>query len=166
MENASKALLMAAGVLVGLLVLTLAVYLFVTFGASAKEIRDEMYSSQLAEFNAKFNIYADRNDITIYTIISLVNMAKENNEYYKDISNYKNDYVIDISLYDTAGGNIVKMNADRDGSPDQFTADKKQGLIEQYSTVTNEGEIADKFKCKSISYHTNGRIYKMEFEKN
>ena len=164
MENASKALLMAGGVLVGLLVLSLAVYLFVTFGANAKEIRDEIDSTQLTKFNANFNIYADRNDITIYNIISLVNLAKENNDYYKDNLNYKTDYVIDISLYD--GGVAVKMNADKDGFPDQFTSVEKQNLIKKYSTVTTDGEIEHKFKCKSISYHSSGRIYKMEFEKN
>ena len=34
MENASKALLMAAGVLIGVLILSLAVYLFENFGTA------------------------------------------------------------------------------------------------------------------------------------
>ena len=37
MENASKALLMAAGVLMGILIISLAVFLFVTFGATSAE---------------------------------------------------------------------------------------------------------------------------------
>lgn len=166
MENASKALLMAAGVLIGVLVLSLGVYLFVTFGASAREIRDDINSAQLTQFNARFNVYADRNDITIYDIISLVNLAQENNNYYKDISNYKSDYVIDISL------DGIKMYADQDGVADQFSVDKKQELLETYSRVIKSGETGDvgeiavRFKCKSISYHPNGRIHKMVFAKN
>lgn len=172
MENASKALIMAAGVLIGVLVLSLGVYLFVTFGTSAREIRDDINSARLTEFNAKFNMYADRDDITIYDIISLVNLAQENNSYYKDISNYKSDYVIDIYL-DTKDTNSTGMNADIDGSVDQFEVNnKKQKLLETYNEVIKRGEtedvgeIAVRFKCKSISYHPNGRIYKMKFVKN
>ena len=39
MENASKALLMAAGVLIGMMVLSLMVYLFISFGSSTKAIK-------------------------------------------------------------------------------------------------------------------------------
>ena len=42
MENASKALLMAGGVLIGILILSLAVYLFITFGAESKEIHAQI----------------------------------------------------------------------------------------------------------------------------
>lgn len=157
MENASKALLMAAGVLIGLLLLTLAVYLFTTFGANAREIRNEINSAQLTEFNAKFNVYADRKDITIYNIISLANLAKENNEYHKDDSNYNTDYKIEITLFLISDGEVVTMN--------KFTLEKEQELIKKYSTVS-DGKIIDTFNCKKISYHPNGRIALMSFYKN
>ena len=38
MENASKALIMAGGVLIGVLIISLAVYLFVSFGQTSAEI--------------------------------------------------------------------------------------------------------------------------------
>ena len=38
MENASKALLMAGGVLIGLLIIALAVYLFTSFGTTSAEV--------------------------------------------------------------------------------------------------------------------------------
>ena len=43
MENASKALLMAAEVLIGLLILSLAVYLFADFGSTSAEINKKKY---------------------------------------------------------------------------------------------------------------------------
>ena len=42
MENASKALLMAASVLVGVVILSLAVYLYISFSGSANEIGKQM----------------------------------------------------------------------------------------------------------------------------
>ena len=38
MENASKALLMAAGTLIGMLIISLAVYLFTSFGSRADQM--------------------------------------------------------------------------------------------------------------------------------
>lgn len=165
MENASKALLMAAGILIGLLVLSLAVYLFVTFGASAREMEDEINSTQLAKFNANFDIYAYRNDITIYNIISLVNLAKENNSYYKDYPNYNTDYIISITLFDTSGGEVVGMYSNGSSYIDQFTKSKKQELIEKYNKVAADGKISDTFSCNDITYHPNGRISGMSFYK-
>ena len=42
MENASKALIMAASVLIGIMILSLAVYLFATFGASSAQMHEQI----------------------------------------------------------------------------------------------------------------------------
>ena len=49
MENASKALIMAGGVLIGVLVISLAVYLFVSFGQTSAEINGENSQKQLTQ---------------------------------------------------------------------------------------------------------------------
>ena len=71
MENASEALIMAAGVLIGVMILTLAVYLFVTFGAQSQELHKEITANQLTQYNAQYNVYEGRTNITIYQIISV-----------------------------------------------------------------------------------------------
>jgi len=98
MENASKALIMAGGVLIGILILSLAVYLFIDFGGKASVIHDRITSNQLTQFNAQFNVYVGRKDVTIYQIISLVNLAKENNEEHQNDGVFESDYKIEISL--------------------------------------------------------------------
>ena len=62
MENASKALLMAAGVLIGVLILTLAVYLFATFGATSAELHKQQATDRLNEFNSQFTSYEEKNE--------------------------------------------------------------------------------------------------------
>ena len=54
MENASKALIMAGGVLIGVLILSLAAYLFVDLGSTSAEITAQNAEKQITEFNSKF----------------------------------------------------------------------------------------------------------------
>lgn len=158
MENASKALLMAGGVLIGILVLSLAVYLFITFGASSKEINARIEDNQLIQFNAQFNIYADRTDIKIHDIISLANLAKENNEYYKSYNNYEDSYKIQIMLQNTTPYS---------GEAQGFSETKKQELIKKYSEVNYAtGEVSTLFTCLKVEYHENGRVSKVVFKLN
>ena len=76
---------MAAGVLIGVMILTLWVYLFLSFGAQSEDIYNKMEEQQLVEYNAQYTLYSGRNDVTIYDIISVANLAYENNKKY-DIS--------------------------------------------------------------------------------
>ncbi|MBP3800703.1 MAG: hypothetical protein J6I85_01530 [Clostridia bacterium] len=79
MENAAKALLMAGGVLIGILILTLAAYLYASFGGTSQIIQDRMDKSELNQFNNKFISYQSK-ECTIYDIVSVVNLANEFNE--------------------------------------------------------------------------------------
>ena len=56
MENASKALIMAAGVLIGILVLSLAVFLFMDFGARSSEIYSQVEHNQLTQYLHQDNL--------------------------------------------------------------------------------------------------------------
>lgn len=83
MENASKALLIAGGFLVTILFLSLVAYLF-TLGReySSKKI-DEIKSKEQNQFNQQFLNYAGRTDLTIQDVVTIVNLAKDNNKSNK-----------------------------------------------------------------------------------
>lgn len=83
MENASKALLMAAGVLIGILILSLAVYLFVSFGSTSAELHKQNEAQQIAQFNSQFTSYEGKEGLTIYDVITVANLATESNIYYE-----------------------------------------------------------------------------------
>lgn len=87
MENASKALLMAAGVLIGILILSLAVYLFVSFGSSSAEIHKQQEEQQIGQFNSQFLSYEGK-ECTIYDVVSVANLATESNRYYEFTKRY------------------------------------------------------------------------------
>ena len=60
MENASKALIIAAEVLIGVMVLTLGVYLYVSFSQTANEVVEKTAEQQLIQFNTQYTVYEDR----------------------------------------------------------------------------------------------------------
>ncbi len=149
MENASKALIMAGGVLIGILILSLAVYLFIDFGGKASVIHDRITSNQLTQFNAQFNIYDGRKDVTIYQIITVANLAYQNNIDEED-STYK-----------------VRVFFEVDGKGEISRYQDNANLITSYSGVdTSTGEINDLFKCHSVKYHENGRVSEVHFSRN
>ncbi len=143
MENASKALIMAGGVLIGVLIISLAVYLFVSFGQTSAEINSENSQKQLSQFNAKFTSYEGRNDITIYEILTVASYANENNEYYKDgDSNYLIQVICNnINVANSAGVNRLKG---------EIKTQQQSGL--------------KSYKCSGISYNKNGRVNKITFK--
>lgn len=153
MENASKALIMAGGILIGLLIISLAVYLFVDFGRTAADINNQNAEQQIVEFNSKFTKYESYKDndgnwkTTIYDIISLAGYAKENNEYYNESS----DEQISVNII----GSPVKNNI-------QQLSDYKS-LMSQYM-YDGSGTTLRKFSCESISYNTKGKIKSINFK--
>lgn len=98
MENASRALMMAAGVLIGILILSLAVYLFANFGAASAEAHKRNAENQISQFNAQFTSYEGRTDITVHDIVSVVNLARNNNESFGLTAQTDDNYYIIVKV--------------------------------------------------------------------
>ena len=90
MENASKALIMAAEILIGVMIISIGVYLFSTMGEYSADTTAELQEAQISQFNNQFLKYYGTQTIeggepepircTIHDIIGLVNLAKKINE--------------------------------------------------------------------------------------
>ncbi len=157
MENASKALIIAAGVLIGILVLSLAVFLFMDFGARSKDIYAQVELNQLTQYNSQYTVYNGRSDITIYDIITLCNLAKENNDTYKEYTNFESEYKVIINL---SGTNFNYLNAQ------DLSTEEKQKLISEYNGVESNGELTNQFKCEGITFHdTGGKVNKVTIKR-
>lgn len=87
MENASQALIIAGTVLLSVLIISLGVYLFNEFGGASKQINDQLTSAQISEFNSQFTKYEGQTTIRAHDIVSIANLARQNNEKY-----YGKDY--------------------------------------------------------------------------
>ena len=67
----------------GVVILSLAAYLFVTFSSSADDVKSEIANNQLNKFNSQFLAYEQREDLTVYDILTAANLAENNNKYYQ-----------------------------------------------------------------------------------
>ncbi len=89
MENASKALIMAAEILIGVMIIGVGVYLFNIFANYSSDQYDKIEAIQISEFNEQFmKFYGEDKDgkpveCTIHDIVSLANLAQKNNIEYE-----------------------------------------------------------------------------------
>lgn len=163
MENASNALLIAGGVLIGMLILSLAVYLFVDFGSTSADINQRTAEQQLTQFNSKFTVYeSEENKWTIYDIITVAGYARENNKYYTDNGSagkvdttfFENNYKIKVDII----GSGIKGGTQ---NIQEFSTNKYHDMI-QDEPINETG--LPKYKCE-IYYHDNGRVSNIVFKK-
>ena len=114
MENASKALLMAGGILIALLVLGALLLMFNQLSDYQRSNTELLNRSQISEFNSKFTQYA-RNDLQGYDLISLINKVVDYNRrtgIYGELDyNIKINLTINItSAFQTKfGGTLNKL---------------------------------------------------------
>ena len=94
MENASKALLIAAGIMIGVIVLSMVAYGYgkISNYYESKELAVE--GEQLAHFNKQYIGY-NRDDVRGSDLLSLINKILD---YNVDDMNYTNDQKIKISI--------------------------------------------------------------------
>ena len=146
MENASKALVMAAGILIGVLIISLAVYLFVDFGTTSAKIHQQTEERQITELNSKFTSYERKNDLTIYDVVTVAGYACENNKYYENAEEYKI---------------IVRLSGK--GEIQGYTKEQRNKLIEIENEKIIGLSILPTYECQVDSYHENGRIKQISF---
>lgn len=176
MENASKALLMAAGVLIGLLILSLAVYLFASFGTTSAEIHKQNEENQLNQFNGQFTSYVGKEGITIYDVVSVANLATESNIYYEfdkraTPTDGKDNYI-----------SVIFKNSSINGTYNRKTIEKAYGsntadiqnyynelisLDLQNMNITSDAEKSDltQYECQVEISNTTQRVYRVTFSK-
>lgn len=98
MENATKALLMAAGVLIGIMIISLGVCLYASLGEYVESTQEEVTIKEIQQFNEQFFRYINYDDdtkitefiLTIQDIVTAANTAYENNS--------KTDYYVTINM--------------------------------------------------------------------
>lgn len=94
MENATKALLIAGGVLIAIIILAIGVGLYKIYSNQAKEYNQIISNTEIQKFNSKFIIYVGRENITPQEIVTVVNLAKEyNNEVTINIKDGYNEKI-------------------------------------------------------------------------
>lgn len=140
MENASKALLMAGGILIALMIIGALLLMFNQIGDYEKGQQSNEKTSSLAEFNSDFERYTDDNMINGVDIISLINKVIDYNkkESNGEITNAVN-YDIKISLTISGLNKFNDTYAYNPGTTDQlFSQDEYTFGVGENNKNTNE----------------------------
>mgnify|MGYP003370363281 CR=1 FL=1 len=163
MENASKALLMAGGVLLALLIIGVGVYMSNTMNAVQKEQEESKQVEIITEFNKKFEMY-NRKILYGSDILSLANMIDDYNERETVESKMYTEMIINV----TTKKDIISTTKDK-FSITKGTY-KAQELREKL--VAKDKESVDKAinEIESI-YSKNGRmsiqnLYNLKLQSN
>ena len=145
MENASKALLMSASVLIGVLILSLMVFLFASFSNTAIEVEQQNNEREVTKFNSRFVTFERKEIITIYDIVSIANYAREINKE----KNESEQVVVKLGTEVLTNANIS----------DKEINDRIKNNIE------NKTEI--KYKLIRIEYNQQtGKVKLIQFDEN
>lgn len=114
MEDAVKALIIAAGVLIGLMVISLGVTLFTSLGKYSDDAQEKIEGYALQKFNEQFlsfiNCADDGSEIeftlTIHDIITAANIAYENNQNYGLTQAEDFNYYVTVNMPGTDNDNL------------------------------------------------------------
>ena len=148
MENATKAMLLAAGVLIGVMIISLGVALFAELDTYVQSSQEQIRFNEQNSFNAKFTKYI-RDDLTIQDIITVANLANENNNSYNATEDERgNQGSFYLAVY--LGGIAIEGDI-QDITVDLLTDNKKV------------------YKCENVDVkfsEKTGRIYEIYFKEN
>lgn len=107
MENASKALIMAGGILIGMLLLTFLVIMFTSAGNVSQSYDDTKREEAIQQFNANFTKYLGK-ELTIHEVVTICNFAQKNGVTVtssKDIKDIRND----VDEYNSSSKDSIKI---------------------------------------------------------
>ena len=132
MENASKALIMAGGLLIALMIASIMVYLYADYGRSAKEINDRIHERQESQERNEYTKYTGSLENTMYDVITVVNKARNDNAN-KDIegdTGHRAYITVRITNYTDSSG-IAKVRLE------QRSTEELNKLLETYLSLPN-----------------------------
>ena len=135
MENASKALLISAGVLIAILLLTLFSYLMRQMGDSTSEIYSTLSQHEITEFNQKFLNYEGRDNLSIQDVVTIINLAKDNNKKINRPTII--EVKVDGSDWSDKTLDVVKQNLDKTYTCSNVNINQSTLLVKEVIIKTN-----------------------------
>lgn len=131
MENASKALLIAGEILIGMLVVSIIILMYISYRDFASSYSESLATTEIRKFNTNFTKFEGRTDISIGEIVSLYNFIENYNKG-------KEEATIDIKINGielTAGTEIenIKKYSDDNFRVNIIKYNEDSGLVQLIS---------------------------------
>lgn len=148
MENASKALIIAGGVLLTMLILSIGVYLYGRLGVVSDSYLTQLEVTELNKYNSKFEVFIGREDITAQEIITLVSFTQQQARGTK--------------VWLQQGGTDIEIST--------FDSDKKNNFLSAHILThskdpsTDNEVVENLYQFISIDYTTNGQVSEIKLK--
>lgn len=104
MENAAKALLIAGGVLIAIIIITMFIIMYTRVADIQHKQEEQKELEQLTAFNAEYEAY-NKKIMYVTDVITLINKVAENNKKYAGNS----QYLIEITVNGTVKTNSTDL---------------------------------------------------------
>lgn len=161
MENAAKALEIAAGVILAVILMSLIAYFFSSIGEWPQQQDDMESAEQLANFNLEYEVY-DKSTMYGVDVISCLNKARSNNEKYIEGqgfltgSRYDSSYLIDVyvSINEALSEDLQVYYFDETTNTERLRVD--ENTDPNYNNVSNKTLGAIGFKNMADKASNNG----------
>ena len=165
MENASKALIMAAAALIAVLVVTLIVYLYSSFNQDKKENIELMNQTQLIAFNGKYLAYDGKEDLTYYDIANIATMARnDNKENEEKISVILKPTNQNLSINDGNYSTFMQNLNNKDALDDSDSLIMKdEEILDLLTGKSKRTRVLRKYRCVVSLNTVTGRVETVEF---
>lgn len=124
MENASKALIMLATMIISILIISLLVLIFSIFKNFEATLIDDSEQTEISKFNAEFLQYKEKNIITPQEIISVANLVSDINDKYQLNEQEDNSLYVEIKVI-TKKGIIENFEKKQSNDYIQFIKDNE-----------------------------------------
>lgn len=155
MENASKALLIAGGVLIAILIIGLLMYLWSALGSYNSQVETEQAKKQLAAFNKQYESY-QRQILRGTDISSVINKVRNNNRINAENVDFQISW--QFKLRNTAEVAVLPAGIYKEANSSAY--DNMINNTDDFRTFKNLY-----FRCSKIEYSSkNGRVNNIEFE--
>ncbi len=154
MENATKAIIIAGGILLAILVLSIGVTIFITHSDTADALTTRWSTVELNKYNSSFQVYEARTDVTAQDIVSLVSLSQQRDE------------AIAVYVRTTTGSvkgnnNLTSWNKNK---LNQFLSDHILTTVKSGDSTINKNTFS--YVANSIKYDNEGKVCEISFKEN
>lgn len=168
MENASKAFIMAAGVLIAVMVASFMIFALRKAGRLSSEYESQRADLELVNFNSQFEYFA-RDNNTYFDIMTVSNMAYDVNRNNGYDANNKIEIIIkndnDHILYQILSKEALERNHFFEKETDKQIYMYDTTLLDYTKLKPDTEEYIHKFVCTKTDYNdVTGKICEMQFK--
>lgn len=148
MENASKALVIAGGILLAVLIISVMLYMYTAIGKASQREQDVLKTEELSAFNKQYESY---NKSSMYgtDVITVLNKAIDNNKKYGNQSGYTIEIFVTIieDMYTTEYTYTFDEDTGKWNSTSKTISNDTNPILKKGTYTTSSSEDVKMIQC-------------------